>query len=67
MADDVLDFLRSSFARVNDRLDRIETDLVEIKQRIGFLEGQYANLSNRVDRIADDVLLIKRRLDLVEA
>jgi chromosome segregation ATPase len=52
---------------IRGQLDRMQTDLLELKERVGALEGQYASLSRRVDRMGEDVTLIRRRLDLVEA
>ena len=40
----VLDFLREQFARVNARLDRIETKLDEVIFRLGALERGIAAL-----------------------
>lgn len=66
MPDDVLDFLREQFSRVNAKIDEVRADVAEIKERLGFIEGQYASISRRVDRIGGDVDLVKRRLDLVD-
>jgi hypothetical protein len=40
MAEEVLDFLRVSFARLNERIDRIEADMAEFRERLGHIEGQ---------------------------
>ena len=71
MADEILDFLRVSFARLNERIDRIEADMAEFRERLGHIEGQiagiygmYATLSSRMDRRLER---IERRLDLVDA
>jgi archaellum component FlaC len=73
MADDVLDFLRVSFAYLNERIDRIEADMSEFRERLGHIEGQvagiygmYATLSSRMDRMDRRLERIERRLDLVE-
>jgi tetrahydromethanopterin S-methyltransferase subunit G len=65
MADDVLDFLREQFMRVNGRLDKIDFRLDEITARLGLLEHGYANLSARVDFMNQRLERIERRLDLV--
>jgi predicted nuclease with TOPRIM domain len=73
MADEVLDFLRLNFARLNERIDRIEADMAEFRERLGHIEGQvagiygmYATLSSRMDRMDRRLERIERRLDLVE-
>ena len=53
--------------RAEARFDRIESDLGEIKSRLGLLEGQYASVSRRLDLLDGRVQRIERRLDLVEA
>jgi len=59
----ILEHLR----HIHGQLDRMQTDILELKDRVGALEVQYASLSRRVDRMGDDLSLIRRRLDLVEA
>ena len=73
MADEVPDFLRVSFARLNERLDRIEADMAEFRERLGHIEGQiagiygmYATISSRMDRMDRRLERIERRLDLVD-
>ena len=44
MADEVLDFLRVNFARLNDRIESIEADLTEFRERLGHIEGQVAGI-----------------------
>jgi tetrahydromethanopterin S-methyltransferase subunit G len=77
----VLDFLRIQFGKLHERLDRSDTKLTEIIQRIGSLAiGQaglrrdmagitetVAHLSVRVDHMGDRLDRIERRLDLAEA
>jgi archaellum component FlaC len=72
-ADEVLDFLRVNFARLNERIDRIEGDMTEFRERLGHIKGQvagiygmYATLSLRMDRMDRRLERIERRLDLVE-
>jgi archaellum component FlaC len=74
MADEVLDFPRVSFARLNERIDRIEADMAEFQERLGHIKGQiagvygmYATLSSRMDRMDRRLERIERRLDLVDA
>jgi len=56
------------------QLDRMHTDILEVKERVGAVEAhvgaldvQYASLSRRQDRMEISIDFIKRRLDLVEA
>jgi chromosome segregation ATPase len=51
---------------IEAKLDRLQGDMLEVKERLGILEMQYASLSRRVDRIDERVERIERRLDLVE-
>jgi predicted nuclease with TOPRIM domain len=74
MADEVLDFLRVGFTRLNERIDRIEADMAEFRERRGHIEGRiarisgmYATLSSRMDRMDRRLERIERRLDLVDA
>lgn len=62
----VLDYLRENFKRVNDRLDKLAGDMLEVKQRLGFLEEAYGSLSRRVDTLDRRLERIERRLDIVE-
>lgn len=73
MADEVLDLLRVNFARLNERIDRIEADITEFGERLGHIAGQvagiygmYATLSSRMDRMDRRLERLERRLDLVE-
>ena len=59
--------------RIDERTDRIETDLRDVKRRMTSLEEQTANLYHsyagvqvRLDRIDSRVERIERRLDLAE-
>ncbi len=52
--------------RIDAKLDKLQTDIPEIKERLGFLEGTYASVSRRVDRMDDRLERIERRLDLVD-
>jgi archaellum component FlaC len=70
MADEVLDLLRVSFARLNERVDRIEADMTEFRERLGHIAGiygMYATLLSRMDRMDRRLEPIERRLDLVDA
>ena len=44
MADEVLDPLRVNFARLNERIDRIEADMAEFRERLGHIEGQIVGI-----------------------
>ncbi len=52
--------------KIQAKLDRLQGDMLEVKERLGILEMQYASLSRRVDRIDERVERIEPRLDLVE-
>ena len=54
----VLRYLR----RIDEKLDRRQEDVRELKNRTGILEQQYASISNRVDRIEQRLERIERRL-----
>jgi hypothetical protein len=77
MADEILDFLRERFNRVETRLERIDLTLREHGQRLTILEAQMAQLSaseqghyaaimQRLDGTNDRLERLERRLDLVE-
>jgi glutathione S-transferase len=64
----VLRYLR----RIDERLERVEADLRDLKgrmtlveERLGYLEVAIAHQSARIDRIEDRLARIERRLDLV--
>ncbi len=72
----VLVYLR----RIDERLERMEADLQDVKRRLTALEesqarmhqdvagvrGDYAGLQLRMDRFDDRLARIERRLDLTE-
>jgi predicted nucleic acid-binding Zn-ribbon protein len=58
--------------RFDERQARMESDIREIKDRLGILEtqtaglgNQYASLSRRLDTLDERLARIERRLDLV--
>lgn len=55
-----------SLKRIHSKLDRMSTDILEVKERVGILEMQYASLSRRVDKVDERVERIEARLDLVD-
>ena len=73
----VLVYLR----RIDERLERIEVDMRDVKRRLTALEesqarmhqdiaairGDYAGLQLRMDRFDERLARIERRLDLAEA
>ena len=74
---DVLDFLRERFKRVDDKLDRIGADMLEVKERLTAVEIQVGNLSGteashygatmlRLDRLEQRLDRIETRLNLVD-
>jgi len=71
---EVLDFLREQFARVNAKLDLLTGDVANLKVRITGLEAEsghvrlgLAEVNSRIDRMDTRLERIERRLDLVEA
>lgn len=77
MADEIIDFLRERFNRIDTRLERIELNQREHGQRLSILESQMAQLSaseqghyaaimQRLDHLSDRIERIERRFDLVE-
>ena len=73
MADDILDFLRERFNRVDRQLDEIKqtladhtTRLSRLEREVANLHGDFATLSERIDRVEERLERIERRLDLVE-
>lgn len=70
---DVIDFMRTQFGRLNERLDRTDVKISEVIFRLGSLERgaaemavQIAHLSTRMDGFDARLTRIERRLDLVE-
>ena len=60
--------------RIDERLERMEGDMQDLKHRVTALEeGQsrllslYAGLQHRMDRFDERLARIERRLDLTEA
>ena len=51
--------------RIDERLDRIEFDVHEIKVRMTAVEEGLNSLNRRVDRLEDRMLRIEKRLELV--
>jgi septation ring formation regulator EzrA len=49
--------------RLDEKIDRLGTDMREVKERLGMLEHQYASVSRRLDTL-DQLERIERRLDL---
>jgi len=56
----VPDFLRANFARLKERLDRVDTRLDEMTSRIATLERDVAALSSRVAEIKVDFATINK-------
>lgn len=48
------------------QLSNLQTDMLEVKERLGTLEMQYASLSRRVDRIDERLDRVEKCLGLVE-
>ncbi|MFL6574966.1 MAG: hypothetical protein ACJ8G4_24660, partial [Burkholderiales bacterium] len=67
MTNDVENLILERLRRIDGRLDTIQGDIREIKERLGILEQQYASMSTRLDRLDQRVELIERRGALAEA
>ncbi|MEM1132679.1 MAG: hypothetical protein AAGH53_07070 [Pseudomonadota bacterium] len=66
MAEDPENLTLRYLRRVDEKLDRQNADMLEIKQRLGSLEESVASVSRRIDRLDDRIDRIERRLDLVD-
>lgn len=77
MADEILDFLRERFNRVDTAISEMRRDIREHGQRISHLEqqmaqfsaseqGHYAVIMERLNHLGMRLDRIERRLDLVE-
>ena len=53
--------------KLDGKVDRLGSDMGEVKERLGILEQQGAGVSRRVDLLDGRLTRIERRLDLVEA
>jgi hypothetical protein len=67
MNENVENIILERLRRMDDKLDRIDGQVRECRDRLGHLEQSYATLSRRVDRIDDRLDRIERRLDLQDA
>ena len=81
MADDIVDFYRERFNRVDVKLDRVLEALETVTMRRGSLEEQvslhrresnllredFIRLEHRIDGMDRRLAKIEKRLDLVEA
>jgi archaellum component FlaC len=54
------------FNRIDERLDRIEFDVHDLKVRTTGVEEGLAGVNRRLDRLEDSASRIERRLNLVE-
>jgi predicted nuclease with TOPRIM domain len=73
MTADAENLILERLRRMDGRLDAVQSDVREIKERIGHLESgqaelqlQYATLSTRVDRIDTRLDRIERRLEFAD-
>ncbi|HEY2538232.1 MAG TPA: hypothetical protein VGI28_01840 [Stellaceae bacterium] len=77
MADEILDFLKERFNRIDSQLAELRRDVREQGQRITRLEqqmaqmsaseqGHYAVIMERLDHLGERIDRIERRLDLVD-
>lgn len=58
----VLRYLR----RIDEKLDRLQDDVQDIKIRMTNVEEGLAGVNRRLDRLDERVLRVERRLELVE-
>lgn len=72
--DNIEDFTREFLRRIDNKIDRVENDIRDIKFRVGQIEGtlvhhtgQLAYHTSQFDRLTEDIAVIKKRLDLVDA
>ena len=77
MADEIIDFLKERFNRLDQKLVEMQREIREQGQRITRLEqqmaqlsateqGHYATIMERLDHLGERIERIERRLDLVE-
>jgi predicted nucleic acid-binding Zn-ribbon protein len=66
MTDETANLILEHLRRMRLSIDRLEENMIEVKQRLGHLEAQYATISNRMDRIDLRLDRIEKRLDLLE-
>ena len=67
MSDSPDNLVLALLRRLDAKLDKVSSDMIEVKERLGFLEGSYANASRRIDQIDARLERLERRLDLVQA
>ena len=74
MTAEVENLILERLRRIDGRLDLVQNDMREVKERLGHLERgqaelhlQYATLSTRMDRMDARLDRIERRLDLADA
>jgi predicted nucleic acid-binding Zn-ribbon protein len=66
MTDETANLILEHLRRMRSSIDRLDENMIEVKQRFGHLEGQYATISNRMDRVDLRLDRIEKRLELVE-
>ena len=66
MTDETANLILEHLRRMRLSIDRLEENMIEVKQPLGYLEAQYATISNRMDRVDLRLDRIEKRLDLVE-
>ncbi|WP_066476321.1 MULTISPECIES: hypothetical protein [unclassified Sphingomonas] len=71
---EILNFIGEQFLRLNGRLDRIESDLGDIKLRVTASEEHMASMmmsiagiNSRMDKMDARLARVERRLDLTDA
>ena len=73
MADNVEDFTRQMLRRIDEKLDRVISDVHDVKIRVTSLEESIAKVelaiagtNRRIDRVEERLDRIERRLELVD-
>lgn len=66
MSDETANLILEYMRRFDARLDRMESDLRDIKGRTTGVEEQLVRVNRRLDRLDDRVDRIETRLNLVE-
>ena len=67
MADEPDSLTLRMLRKIDEKLDRLQDDVQDLKARLTGVEEGLAGVNRRLDRLDERVLRIERRLDLVEA
>jgi len=67
MSDNPENMVLTLLRAIRRDIAEVNSDLSEVKERLGILQAQYASLSRRVDRIGGNMERVKHRLNLADA